>query len=149
MFTWLESLDDYLLKYQGVNKFPLAYVAKAQVAVKPHATDPATDYENVDQEMTSQSPHNQYVHCADKNILWHNLHDGLKDHPLYISIRSFVSTHNVRAAYLALTLHNLGKPRNHTVLEEVEGNLNNVFYIEEKLKFTFGRFVEIHRSALN
>ena len=42
-------LDDYLLKCRGLNKCPLAYVAIAQVAVKPHATDPATDYENVDQ----------------------------------------------------------------------------------------------------
>ena len=40
----LESLYDYLLKRCGVNKFLLAYVAKAQVVVKPHAADPATDY---------------------------------------------------------------------------------------------------------
>ena len=49
MSKWLESLDDYILNFWGVNKFPLAYVAISQVAVKPHATDPATDYENVDQ----------------------------------------------------------------------------------------------------
>ena len=53
MSKWIESLDEYLLKYGGVNKCPLAYVAIYQVAVKPHAMDPATDYENVDQEMTS------------------------------------------------------------------------------------------------
>ena len=49
MSKWLESLDDYLLKCQGVNKWPLIYVARSQVAVKPHAMDPAIDYENVDQ----------------------------------------------------------------------------------------------------
>ena len=54
---WLESLDDYLLKYWGVNKFPLVYLVRSQVAVKPHAMDPATDYENVDQEITSRAPH--------------------------------------------------------------------------------------------
>ena len=43
----------------------------------------------------------------------------------------------------------MGESRNHTVLEEAEDNLNNVFYTEEKLKFTFNRFVEIHRSAHN
>ena len=42
MSKWLDSLDDYLLKCRGVNKCPLAYVARSQVAVKPHATDPAT-----------------------------------------------------------------------------------------------------------
>ena len=44
MSKWLESLDDYLSKFRGVNKFPLAYVARAQVAVKPHAAYPATEY---------------------------------------------------------------------------------------------------------
>ena len=42
--NWLESLDYYLLKFWEVNKFPLSYVARAQVAVKSHAMDPATDY---------------------------------------------------------------------------------------------------------
>ena len=35
------------------------------------------------------------------------------------------------------------------VLEEAKENLNNVLYTEEKLKFTFGRFVKIRRSAHN
>ena len=52
MSKCLESLDDYLLKCRGVNKCPLAYVVRSQVAVKPHAMDPAIDYENIDQEMT-------------------------------------------------------------------------------------------------
>ena len=43
----------------------------------------------------------------------------------------------------------MGKPRNHTVLEEAYDNPNNVLYIEEKLKFTFDRFVKIDRSAHN
>ena len=59
MSKCLESLDDYLLKCREVNKSPLAYVARAQVVVKPHATDPATEYENVDQEMISRAPHEQ------------------------------------------------------------------------------------------
>ena len=57
MSKWVESLDDYLLKCRGVNKCPLEYVARSQVVVKPHAIDPATDYENVDQEITSRAPH--------------------------------------------------------------------------------------------
>ena len=61
MSKWLELLYEYLLKLRGVNKYPLAYVARAQVAVKPYATDTATEYENVDQEMTSWAPHDQYV----------------------------------------------------------------------------------------
>ena len=110
-----------------MNKCPLAYLARSQVAVKPHAMDPAIDYENFDQEMTSQAPHDQYVYGADKNTLWHILHDALKDHPSYTSIRSFTRTQNGRAAYLDLSLHNLGESRNHTVLEESKYNLNNVF----------------------
>ena len=48
MSKWLESLDDYLLKCRGVNKCPLEYAVRSQVAVKPHTMDPAIDYENVD-----------------------------------------------------------------------------------------------------
>ena len=55
-------------------------------------------------------------------------------------------TQNGQAAYLALALHNLGEYRNHMVPGEAEDNLNNVFYTEDKLKFTFDRFVEIHIS---
>ena len=55
----------------------------------------------------------------------------------------------VGGAHLSLVLHNLGESRNSSVLEEAEDNLNNVFYTEEKLKFTFTRYVEIHRSAHN
>ena len=107
MFKWFDSLDDYLLKFWGVNKCPLAYVAISQVAVKPHAMDPAIDYENVDQEITSRAPHDQYVYGAYNKTLWHILHDALKYHPSYTSISSFARTQNGRATYLALTLHHL------------------------------------------
>ena len=69
MSKWIESLDGYLLKFQGVNKCPLAYVSRSQVAVKPHSTYPATDYENADQEMTSRAPHDQYLYGADNKTL--------------------------------------------------------------------------------
>ena len=49
MSKWIESLDDYLLKCRGANKCPLVYLARSQVAFKPHVMYPATDYENVDQ----------------------------------------------------------------------------------------------------
>ena len=49
MSKCIESLDDYLLKCWGVNKSPLAYVAISQMGVKPHAMEPAIDYENFDQ----------------------------------------------------------------------------------------------------
>ena len=75
-----------------MNKSPLTYVAISQVEVKPHAMDPATDYENVDQEMTSRAPHDQYVYGVDNNTLWNILHDALKYHPSYTSIRSFTRT---------------------------------------------------------
>ena len=81
MSKWLESLDDCLLKCRGVNKCPLAYVARSQVAVKTHVMDPATDYENIYQEMTSRAPHDQYVYGADNKTLWHILHEALKDRP--------------------------------------------------------------------
>ena len=57
MSKWLESLYNYLLKFRGANNPPLAYVERSQVAVKPHAMDPADDYEDVDQEMTARAPH--------------------------------------------------------------------------------------------
>ena len=98
------------------------------MVVKPHAADPATEYENVDQEITSQAPHEQYIYGADNNNLWHIIHHDLKDHPFYTSVWSFAPTQNGRDAYLALALHNLGEYRNHTVLEESEDNLNNVLY---------------------
>ena len=81
MSKWLESLYDYLLKCREVNKCPLAYVARSQVAVKPHEMNPATDYGNVYQEMTSRAPHEQYVYGADNKTLWYILYDALKDNP--------------------------------------------------------------------
>ena len=92
MSKWLESLYDYLFKCRGVNKSPLAYVAISQVVVKSHLMDPSTDYVNVDQEMTSQAPHHQYVYGTEKKTLWHILHDALKDHPSYTSNRYFACT---------------------------------------------------------
>ena len=119
------------------------------MAVKPHVADPATEYDNVDQKIKSRAPHDQYLYGAGNNTLWNILHDDLKDHPSYTSIQSFARTQNDRATYLALSLHYLGRSPNDTVLKEAEDNLNNVFYTEEKLKFTFDRFVEIHRSTQN
>ena len=69
MYKCLESLDDFLLKFRGVNKCPLAYVARSQVAVKQHEIDPATDYENFDKEMISREPHDKYVYGADNKTL--------------------------------------------------------------------------------
>ena len=71
MSKWLESLDDYLLKFRGVNKWTLAYVARAHEVVKPYAMDTTNEYENVDQEMTSRAPHDQYLYCAYNKTLWH------------------------------------------------------------------------------
>ena len=99
--------------------------------------------------MTSRASHDQYVYGAENKTLWHILHDVIKDHPSSTVIRSLSCTHNGKAAYLDLTLHNLGESRNHTVLKEAEDNLNNVFCTEEILNFTFHCFVEIHRSAHN
>ena len=132
-----------------MNKCPLTYVVIAQVAVKPHAADPANEYENFDQYMISQTPHDQYVYGEDNKTLWHILHDALKDHPYYTSIWSFARTQNGQAEYIALAIHNLGESRNHTALEESEENLNIFFCTKEKLKFTFDRFVKIDRSAHN
>ena len=81
MSKWIESLDDYLLKCRGVNKCHLAYVAISKMAVKPHEMDPAIDIENVDQEMMSQAPHDQYVYGVDNKTIWHILQYSLKDHP--------------------------------------------------------------------
>ena len=64
MSKWLDSIDDYLLKCRLVNKCPLAYVAIFQVVVKPHTMDPAASYKNVNQEMTSRAPHDQFVYGA-------------------------------------------------------------------------------------
>ena len=58
MSKWLESLDEYILKFRGVNKCPLVYIARSQVAVKPHAMDPAIDFENVDQETRANMERN-------------------------------------------------------------------------------------------
>ena len=149
MARWLEGLDDYLMILRGVNKCPLGYVKRESVSVTAHLDDPSSGYTNIDEEMTARAPHDQFVYGADNKALWHILHVALKDHPSYTSIRSFARTQNGREAYLSLILHNLGESRNHTVLEEAEDNLANVYYTEEKLKFTFDRFVEIHRSAHN
>ena len=75
-----------------MNKSPLAYVARSKVTVKPHAMDPVTDYENVDQEMTSRAPRDQYVYGEDNKTLWHILQDALKYYPSYTSIRYFTRT---------------------------------------------------------
>ena len=92
MSKWLESLDDYLLKCRGVNKFLLVYIARFQVVVKPHSIDPATKYENVDQEITSRASHDQYLYVADNKTLWHILHHALKYHSSYTPIRYFLCT---------------------------------------------------------
>ena len=80
---------------------PLEYVARSKVAVKPHAMDPATDYENADQEMTSRSPQDQYLYGEYNKTLWHILHDALKDHPSYTSIRYFGRTQNGHQLWIA------------------------------------------------
>ena len=49
----------------------IANVERAKVLVKPHAEDPDTAYENIDQEMTSRAPHDQYLYCAYNKTLWH------------------------------------------------------------------------------
>ena len=59
--------------------------------------------------MTSRAPHYQFVYGADNKTLWNLLHDAMKYHTSYTSIRSFARTQNSRAAYLALDFHNLGE----------------------------------------
>ena len=91
MSKWLDSLDEYLLKCRRVNKCPLAYVARSQVEVKAHAMDPAIDYENVDQEMTSRAPHYQYVYGTDNKTRVNMEQNVKKIAPYWLFLREYCS----------------------------------------------------------
>ena len=79
-----------------MNKSPLAYVARSQVAVKPHAMDPDIDYENGNQEMTSPATHDQYVYGAENKNRVNMERNGKKIVPYWLFLREYCSPLNSR-----------------------------------------------------
>ena len=91
MSKWLESLYDYLLKCRGVNKCPLAYVVRYKVAVKLYAIDPAIDDENVNKEMTSREPHDQYANGTNNKTRINMEQNGKTIAPYWIFLQEYCS----------------------------------------------------------
>ena len=54
---------------RGVNKCPLGYVKRDIIVVTAHVYDPTIGYANINKEMTTRAPHDQYVYGVDNRAL--------------------------------------------------------------------------------
>ena len=57
MTIWVEILDSHLLQTHGTNGIAFSYVIRDDVTVKPHATDPPTNYGTKKLELVHRYPH--------------------------------------------------------------------------------------------
>ena len=143
------TLDSHLLQTHGINGIPHFYAIRDDVIVKPHSTDPPTNYGTKKLELVHRCPHSTIKYKEDNKKVWGILQRTLYTHISYSSIRRHSRLENSRQAYLDLQQHFCGRLRQENILEKVEGDIHSTYYFEDKANLTFETYISIHRNAYN
>jgi hypothetical protein len=152
MAKTMDSIDSLLRSYLGEKKVPLAYVIRDNEDPEPSADDPPANYATIEDEMISRSPHRdgngviEPTFAADNRKVWEILESICRETNAWTWIKSFNRTKNGRAAYLALYQHYLGASNADNVQSRAENKLQNTFYTGERRRFTFEKYVQVHKD---
>jgi hypothetical protein len=96
--------------------------------VRPHASDPSENYDTVDLEMTSRSPHTGRTFQDNKRKFWYILSNMCAKHPCWVYIKSAQKGKNGRLAYELLFDHYLGPNNFGNMANDSETKLSRTLY---------------------
>jgi uncharacterized membrane protein YgcG len=142
-YRTLENFRNYLSRYPGATKIPLAYVVRDKVEVEPEDHDLSEDYQSVEQEMIYRAPHGTETYARD-NTKVHQLLRSIceANKEAITTIRPAESTLDGRKAYFLLFQRYQGKNASLSLSNQAENILSSLKYYGESRRYTFDRFVE-------
>jgi hypothetical protein len=140
----MESIREYLAAQYGAKGSTLDYVIGQEVEVKPHASDPSDNYDNVDLEMTVRAPHTGRAFQYDKRKVWEILSNMCATYPCWVYIKPAQRGKTGRLAYKFLFDHYLNPNNVGNMANAAKTKLSSTLYNGEKQRFTWETYVRAH-----
>ena len=152
--NWTDFRDKFLMKLSriiGSRGFPLLYVVDNTVRTATRAADPLApidDYDITDDSIFISWPtHFGTSYKSDNKLVWDILKAQLLGSPAYNHISRFDNSSNGRSAWNTLQSFYEGEDFQERTREAAFAQLTNTFYRGDTNRFTFEKYVNIHKSA--
>jgi len=141
----LQKFETHLFKCYGVTKIPLSYVIRDDV--QPPAVDPPNGYDSFQHELTARAPHGNEYYQQDNHKVYDLLKESIGSTNEFTWIKGFERTKNGREAFISYRNHVLGRSRRSNIVSKAERTLEVTKYYGEKPRFTFEKYLSIHKNA--
>ena len=141
-----EKIVDYFADVYGRDGIPLGRIIREEVAVKPEAEDPRTNYgDDHVKELIVRSPHQGGSFPADNRTVCRLFKLMCVDTPAYEHISKY--TANGRQCWLDLKAHYLGPQHTQNQAAIWEARLNNLTYEGETRNFGIHKYNDVHKQG--
>ena len=135
----------------GARKIPLSYLVDdtPRAALRANAVMVEVDTLDLEEDhiFEKKAVHFGPTHKQDNTLLWNKLKKALLDKPGYNHISQFNSSKNGRKAWFALLVFYQGENYLKNLKELAFSKLQNTFYRGETNRFTFEKYVNIHKQS--
>jgi hypothetical protein len=152
--NWIDFREKFIMKIsrtKGTRGIALNYVIDStpRTATRINAAKQEVNTVDIsdDEIFTTQTTHFGRSFKADNKTVWEHLKNLNIGHPPYNHISRFNSSANGRGAWIALKTFYEGEDFQERMRESAFTKLTNTFYKGETSRFSFEKYVEVHKSA--
>ena len=152
--NWIKFRDNFIMMLSvttGVRKIPIDYLIDDTVrpVLKSNVVLREADIVDVtaDDALRTKTIHFGPGYKQDNTTLWNKLQIALVGKPGYNHISRYVNAKNGRSAWMALRSFYEAEDFKQRNREQAFDKLNNTFYKGESARFTFERYINIHKTA--
>lgn len=152
--NWIDFREKFIMKIsrtKGTRGIALNYVIDStpRLATRINAAMQEVNVVDIsnDDLITNQTTHFGRSFKADNKMVWEHLKNLNIGHPPYNHISRFNTSTNGRGAWIALQSFYEGEDFQERMRESAFTKLTNTFYKGETSRFSFEKYVEVHKSA--
>ena len=152
--NWVTYRDAFLTKLSlslGARGLSLNYVVDSTTRLATRANSPRQPTEPIDTTdddlITTKATHIGPAYKADNSAVWNRIKSSLLNQPPYNHIASFDRTKNGRGAWNALKAFYEGEDFMQRNQDKAFALLSTTFYKGESTRFTFEKYVNVHKQA--
>ena len=150
----LDALPSYLREKTGCRGVALSYIIRQDPtppAIPAQAVGSATsdDYNSIMEELIDFCPHNGPEFDEDNAAVLSIIKEMTKDTSYMSSITPHVRSRNGRAAYFALSQHNMGNTRFQKMVDDAEDMVTQRVWNGKNSRYSLKLHIAKHRDAFN
>ena len=159
----MEAVEEYLRQFRGVEGTPLSYVVRQTLMPVAAATDPATSYPTLDEEMIARAPileptaagvvaeleaNGPFVdsYMTDRTMAWDKIANIFQAHQAWTYAKSARRSRNARKGYFGIYNHYLGPNNVDHMASKAERCLQATCYRGETKGWNFEKYVTLHKE---